>query len=303
MFSQGRRSDTLSAFVARKTLIIALIALVVLAGGCTTARSTIAQEPIDMSGFFPDEDSIPGWRISQPIQTYTHDNLFNLVDGQAESFFAYGFVSVSVQRYQDDSSIPINIEIWQLANSKDAYGLFSVDRSGSPAGVGNDSDSDPGRRFTFWQDRFFVSLNALQSVPDEILQSFARVISNSLPAGGEKPALMSRLPQANLNSETVIFFHEEMSIQMEIWLGGENILGLDHTTDGVIASYTLDEKTARLMLIEFPNTSRASKSLQALQKADIPDLIMAQSRGSLLGAVFGTVDVRQADHLLEDVIE
>ncbi len=92
----------------------------------------------------------------------------------------------------------LNVEIWQLATPADAYGLFSAGRTGAPAVIGNEGDSDPGRRLAFWQDRYFVSLNAAQPVPDETLQAFAQAISGRLPAGGERPALVDRLPGSGL---------------------------------------------------------------------------------------------------------
>ena len=132
------------------------------------------------------------------------------MDGQAESFFAYGFEQVAVQRYQDAQGSLLNVEIWQLATPADAYGLFSTARAGSPAAIGNEADSDPGRRLAFWQERCFVSLNALQPVPDETLQAFAQAISSKLPPGGERPAIVDRLPPSGLVERSAIFFHEEI---------------------------------------------------------------------------------------------
>ena len=118
------------------------------------------QAPLDLVRVFPAANIIPGWDISQKVETYNRDNLFNLVDGQADSFFVYGFEKVAVQRYQNDAGVLLNVEIWQLATHADAYGLFSAGRTGSPAAIGNAGDSDPGRRLAFWQNRYFVSLNA-----------------------------------------------------------------------------------------------------------------------------------------------
>ncbi len=154
--------------------------------------------PLDLASVFPAANAIPGWDISQKVETYNHDNLFSLVDGQAESFFAYGFEQVAVQRYQDEAGTLLNVEIWQLATPADAYGLFSIGRTGAPAAIGNEGDSDPGRRLAFWQNRTFVSLDALQPVPDETLQAFAQAIAGRLPTGGERPALVDRLPGSGL---------------------------------------------------------------------------------------------------------
>lgn len=277
--------------------------LTLLGSGCATPKATPTQAPLDLASVFPAANAIPGWDISQKVETYTHDNLFSLVDGQAESFFAYGFEQVAVQRYQDKAGTLLNAEIWQLATPADAYGLFSVGRTGAPAAIGNEGDSDPGRRLAFWQDRAFVSLDALNPVPDETLQAFAQAIAGKLPAGGERPALVDRLPGPGLAGQTVIFFHEEMSIQMEVWLGGENILGLSQATNGVVGRYQLGDGIARLVLVEYPSAAQAAKGLKALQGGSVADLVGSAAHGKLLAAVFGKVQAAQAQTLLQEALK
>ena len=277
--------------------------LSILIPGCTTLKSTASQAPLDLASVFPAANVIPGWDISQKVETYNRDNLFNLVDGQADSFFVYGFEQVAVQRYMDNAGTLLNAEIWELATPADAYGLFSAGRTGVPAAIGNEGDSDPGRRLAFWQNRTFVSLEAAQPVPDETLQTFAQAIAGTLPKGGERPVLVDRLPRSGLIERGTIFFHEEMSIQMEVWLGGENILGLSQETNGVVGRYKLGDIPARLMLIEYPTSSQAAQGLKALQGGSISDLVTSDARDKLLGAVFGKVDTAQAQTLLQEALK
>lgn len=291
------RSGTLRTLCCL-TLFIAFIA-----ASCTSSNPASTSVPLDLASLFPAANAIPGWSISQEVELYNHDNLFNLVDGQAESFFAYGFEQVAVQRYQDASGSLLNVEVWQLATPADAYGLFSTARAGSPAAIGSEADSDPGRRLAFWQDRCFVSLNALQPMPDETLQAFAQAISSKLPSGGEAPDIVNRLPQSGLVERSAIFFHEEMSIQMELWLGGENILGLSQATNGVVARYQLGDGNVRLMLVEYPASSQAARGLQALQDGNFANLAASDARGKLLGAVFGKLEADQAKSLLQEAFK
>jgi hypothetical protein len=283
--------------------LFVLLLLALLIAGCTASKTTPGPAPVDLASVFPAANAIPGWDISQNVETYTRDNLFNLVDGQAESFFAYGFEQVAVQRYQDSAGTLLNAEVWQLATPADAYGLFSTGRAGSPAAFGNEGDSDPGRRLAFWQNRCFISLDATQSIPDATLQAFARALSSKLPKGGERPALVERLPQTGLIEQGFIFFHEEMSVQMDVWLGGENILGLSQATDGVLGRYQVGDAVVRLMLVEYPASGQAAKGLTALQDGSIADLVASDTNGSLLGAVFGKIDATQAQALLQEALK
>ena len=191
----------------------------------------------------------------------------------------------------------------KLATPADAYDLFSAGRSGAPASIGNAGDSDPRRRLAFWQERFFVSLDAVQPVPDVTLQVFAQIIAGRLPKGGARPALVDRLPQSGLVNRSDIFFHEEPSIQMEVWLGGENILGLSQATDSVVARYQINGVPVRLMLVEYPTSGQAAKGLQALQSSPISGLVASGVHGSLLAAVFGKVDAAKVEPLLKKALK
>ena len=247
---------------------------------------------------FPDADAFPGWTTGGEIETFGQDNIYDLVDGQADAFFAYGFEQVMVQDYENTDGTVLSIEIWQLATPPDAYGLFTTTISGEPVVIGNEGDADPGRRLIFWQDRFYVHLRARQEVPDTDLWSLAAAVSAALPSGGQRPALVDRLPAEGLVERSAIFFREEISIQNEIWLGGENLLGLSPETEGVLARYDVGSTLARLLLVDYPDAEMAAAGHAALRDGQIGDVVASGTSNTLLGAVFGEVDRAEADALL-----
>lgn len=237
----------------------------------------------------PEPGSVPGWRTVGDLQSFGQDNLYDLVNGQAESFFAYGFEKVVVRDYENEAGDTLRIEVWQLATAADAYGLFSVSRAGQPVGIGNDGDGDPGRRLDFWQDRYFVRIFAPRPLDDTILQDFAREASANLPEGGAPPRLLERLPAAGIVAQSQVFFHSELSIQDRLWLGGQNLLGLSPTTDAVLARYSSDEGAGMLLLVEYPDSAEAGRALRALEGSGIPDLVAVQQQATRLGVVFGQI--------------
>jgi hypothetical protein len=303
MFKASRLSIKLPIASRLRSLWAGALFLSLVVPGCTTSQPTATLAPLDLIGIFPAANTIPGWELSQEGETYNSDNLFSLVDGQADSFFVYGFEEVAVQRYQNEAGILLTAEIWQLATHADAYGLFSAAQTGSPVTIGNAGDSDPGRRLAFWQNRYFVSLHAVEPVPDETLHAFAQAIAGMLPMGGEPPDIVGRLPTSGLVEGRSIFFHEEMSIQVDVWLGGENLLGLSQETNGVVGHYKIGDAAPLLMLIEFPTSSQAAEGLKALQSGSVSGLAASDALGNLLGAVFGEVDAAQAQTLLQEALK
>lgn len=270
---------------------VAHFLLTLLLVGCGVKSSSLGD-------VFPDRDVFPGWTTTGNLEDFNRENVYDLVDGQADAFFAYGFEQVTVQSYENAAGAVLRVEVWQLPRPADAYGLFTTSICGTPADVGNDGDADPGWRLSFWQDRYTVHLRARQELPDADLWGFAQAVSAALPEGGERPALEGRLPPDGLVERSGIFFHEEISIQSELWLGGDNLLGLGPDTDGVLARYEAGGAVARLLLVQYPDAEAASAGLEALAGGEVGGLVTAGARENLLGAVFGEMDEAVAGTLL-----
>ena len=278
-----------------RSLKLGCILLVLLLAGCGGKLASLAD-------VFPGADDFPDWTPAGEVEVFDREDIFDLVNGQAEAFFAYGFEQVAVQRYENAEGAVLHIEVWQLATPADAYGLFTAGIAGESADIGNDGDADPGRRLAFWQDRYTVHVRARQELPDADMWGFAEAVSAALPEGGERPALVGRLPPDGLVGRSAIFFHEEISIQNELWLGGENLLELGPETDGVLARYDVGGAAARLLLVQYPNAEAASAGLAALEGSQVGGLMTADARDNLLGAVFGEMDEAAAGTLLVEVL-
>jgi hypothetical protein len=283
---------------------IVCLCVVWLLAGCS-------RPPVPLRDLFPGADSLQGWTPAGAVQTFDRETLYDLVDGQADAFFVYGFEQAAVQSYQNADGATLRVTLWQLSAPTDAYGLFTSSIAGTPIAVGNDGDTDPGRRVTFWQDRYFADLYVNPALPDADLQALAQAISARLPRGGQRPALIDRLPSVGLVARSPVFFHEEISIQDELWLGGENLLGLSPGTEGILARYDMDgqpkesgtPQTVRLLLVQYPNVQAAAAGLTALQAGGVEGLIAADVRGELLGAVFGQADPAKVGELLANALK
>jgi hypothetical protein len=275
--------------------LLSLLLLAILISSACSGQAT----PTSAAGFFPASGAISGWSTTGDVMTYNHLNLFDLVDGQSDSFFAYGFEQVSVQRYQDSQGQKLNIEVWKLASEDDAFGLFTASRAGTPVSIGNQGDGDPGLRLIFWQSRYYVHVNANQDLPDDVIMGFAKAVASALPNGGTPPALVKKLPQQDLEAGSEIFFHQEISFQSEVWLGGSNLMGLGPDTLGIVARYTVNGQTGHLLLVTYPTVEKATSGLKALQSSQMTGLLVSAQNQEVVGAVFGSIDPKLALDLLD----
>jgi hypothetical protein len=254
--------------------------------------------PEPSQDLFPDRDAIPGWTPVDEVQVFESDNLYDLVNGQADSFFVYGFEQVHVQTYENAAGGLLRVEIWQMDTASNAYGLYTMLRSGEPVAIGNSGDTDPGRRVDFWQDRTFVRVVSFAPEDTATLKSFAAKVSSALPSGGQPPQLIESLPQEGLVKNSEVFFHQETSIQDYLWLGGQNLLALDAETDGVLARYLMHDTAVWLLLVEYPDDAAAAAALETLAASEFDNMSAVAVEGGLLGVVSGAVPNADAKQLL-----
>jgi hypothetical protein len=283
-----------------KRKLLNLLWIVLFLAGC--GQKATPPSAVSLRDVFPSADIVPGWTRDGDTETYNSDTLYDMVDGQADAFFAYNFEEVAVQSYAGEDTV-LRVEAWRLATPADAYGLFTRNRSGEPVDVGNEGDADPGRRLAFWQDRYYIQVRGRQALADATLHAFAAAIVAALPTGGETPALIGQLPPEGLLPRSAIFFRQEISIQDEIWLGGENILGLTTDTEGVLAHYTVDGAPMHLLMVQYAEVDAASAGLAALNGADVDGLLAADVNDALLAAIFGDTDPTTAANLLADALK
>jgi hypothetical protein len=284
-----------------RILALGLLVFALLLSGCGKQPASDGEAP-SLIDIFPSADAFAGWTPGAQVELFDRENIYELVNGQADAFFAYGFEQVAVQSYEHAENL-LRVEVWQLATPADAYGLFTTSIAGAPAAIGNEGDADPGRRLAFWQDRYYVQVRARQKLDDADLRGFAEAVSQALPAGGERPALVDLLPLDGLVERSAIFFREEISIQDVLWLGGENLLGWGRETGGVLAQYDVGGATARLLLVQYPNAEAAAAGLAALEGISDSGLVIADARADLLGAVFGEVGEEAASALLAEAMK
>ncbi len=222
------------------------------------------------------------------------------MNGEAEGYFVYSFEQLSVAEYVRDGEGPVMVELYRLGRPEDAYGLFTIYRTGQPVDVGWDGSREPGVRISFWQDRYFVRVFAYgQLSSPEVLLDFARSVAARLPPGGDRPGLAGRLPQDGLVPDSVKFFHQKLTLDNVLWLGRENVLGLSPTTDAVVAEYDVGGQRVMLLLVQYPDAAQATAARTALATSGVEGLSAAGVQGPTLAVVFNAGSPSVADELLQ----
>ena len=107
---------------------------------------------------------VPGWQQQGAVRHYTTETLYEYMDGNSESYFAYGFVEMQGITCKSGENALV-IDISEMADADAAYGIFSGNRDPAHplAKIGMGGQILP-RRGTFAKGNYYVEIAATPDV-------------------------------------------------------------------------------------------------------------------------------------------
>jgi len=215
-----------------------------------------------------------GWKWDGKDLNYNRRTIFDYIDGAGELYLAYNFQAVRVRRFEKPGQPSIIAELFDMASSEDAYGVFSYERQDEEAGIGQGSEFGGGL-LRFWKGKFFVSVYAEGESPEVQpgILSVGREVANSIKTTGPAPQLISAIPdgKTGLVEKAVRYLHSHVLLNQRFFIANQNILRLNAKTDAVLAPYLREGKKVNLLVIRYSTAQEAGEALQSFKKAYMPE--------------------------------
>ena len=217
---------------------------------------------------------VGGWKWDGKDMKYNSRTLFDYIDGAAELYLAYGFQNLVVRRFEKPGQPSIMAELYEMATSEDAYGVFSFEHQDEPVGIGQGSEFGGGL-LRFWKGKYFVSVYAEgegKEVEPAILGS-GRAMDNAISATGPEPKIIEYLPGQTfgLVDKSIRYLKSHVLLNQRFFVSHQNILALSRETEATLATYLRDRQKVHLLLIRYPNPPKAKEAFQSFTKAYMPD--------------------------------
>lgn len=160
----------------------------------------------DIEKLVPPLSELDGWKFTSEPKVYAGDNLFNLIDGGADLYLEYGFTQVVSAQYADPSSSNIQVEIYEMADTSSAYGIFSITQQAVEwsAQFGNLSAVNQDY-ISFWKNRYYViiSWSSRQHFDEPLLDKLANLIVQKIPDAGNYPDLLRSFQEAGPGKKVI----------------------------------------------------------------------------------------------------
>jgi hypothetical protein len=206
-------------------------------------------------------EAIENWNKSSDLAMYDSDNLYTYINGGAELYISFQFINLVSQSYQNEEDEEIQIDIFDMGLSQNAYGIFSHSRETVDDFVGADIDSEyAGGLLTFWKGQYYISILAYPETESKklVVQKLARRIGEQIQGPSVKPQLVNLLPKDSLQPYSVRYFSHYTWLNTYHFFSNKNLLNIDNETEVVMAKYEVDaSKPAVLILLQYPDQAAA----------------------------------------------
>ncbi len=152
----------------------------------------------------PDCKVVPGWQQQGPARSFSADNLFEYMDGNAEGYLIYQFVGMKgvTCKAGEDTFV---IDISEMADPEYAYGIFTSSRDQKepiqPIGMGGQILP---RRAMFAKDKYYVELAASpEKDHSAALRAFVAALEKTINGRSNPPDALAWFPKENLVPDSV----------------------------------------------------------------------------------------------------
>ena len=166
---------------------------------------------------------VAGWSQNGEPRSYTADNLFEYMDGNAEGYVLYGFDTMRGVTCTK-GGVTFVIDISDVGDADSAYGLFSSNRDQRQAGakIGMGGQIVP-RRLIFAKGRYYVEIAANpEGDYTAALTEWAKALEKTVQGETSPPAALEWFPKEK---------------QQSLRLVPESVLGLRLLKRGYAAQY------------------------------------------------------------------
>ncbi|UCD74716.1 MAG: hypothetical protein JSV91_13125 [Phycisphaerales bacterium] len=227
--------------------------------GCSVSET----HTVDTALLLP--QNLGDWVKEPDPVIYDRKTICDYINGAGEVYRSYAFDNVIVARYGNSEGLAVTVELFDMGNSADAFGVYSYAREQEETGIGTAFERG-GSILCFWQDRFYVCVAAEQLDPDPaaIIEEVARGVSQGLPEAGTRPSMVDMLPTEGLRPLSERFFHLHQTLNYHFYLVKENVLNLSPQTNAILGRY--GSGSTILLIIDYGDEGEASESLVSFRQ-------------------------------------
>jgi hypothetical protein len=245
--------------------------------------------------------AVGAWTAVESTERYDPQTIFSYIDGHAEVYLAYGMQGCLARRYlPSKGDVAIVLDVFFMASSEDAYGVFTHDQEGDPVSLGQ-AALVRANWLSFWKGRFYVSVYAEDEADgsQDAVVELGRLVDQAIAEEGRRPALLECLPQEGLDPKSVRYFHDRQLLLYHVPGLRGHPLASNGRHPTILARYFRGGARALLLIAEHGNLDSA----RAAEAAALLNEDFAAARIRVFDTRLAVVVETDSDGLARDLLE
>jgi hypothetical protein len=184
---------------------------------------------------------------------YVPANLYKYLDGGADVYLLYDF-QVLLHEDLKGGQTDLTVDIFDMGSAEDAFGMYAAERAPGYdfLDIGTEAYRNEGI-LNFLQDRYYIKLAGFGPGSDDLLEQFARVLSERIAGTRALPSLLEKTPQEHRVKHSEQFTRKDPL--------GHSFLG-----PAYVVSYKQGELESKLLISVAKDPAEAKTRMEALAK-------------------------------------
>jgi hypothetical protein len=215
-----------------------------------TPASTPQADARGALALLPPAGTPPGWTRSKAPQSFGPDNLWEFIDGAAETYLAFLFQEAVTAGYSRGGA-EVTVEVYRMADALHAYGIYMQEIAPAASFVATGAEGYVnGNVLNFWKGACYVKITApaVDRPGADQLSALARAVADRVPDAGPLPVELASFPADHLAPHSIRYIPKD-------------VLGQGYFTNGFEASYKDGPKDYRLVVVCLGSAQDATAAL------------------------------------------
>jgi CubicO group peptidase (beta-lactamase class C family) len=152
-----------------------------------------------------------GWELHDRVMQFTPENLYEQINGRAEYYLAYdvmGMTFASLDK-SSDSSIFVNLSIYDMGTPTNAFGVFSGERplEAPRLKLGRDAYHTGANHYIF-QGQYYIQITAAANTDElrQVCMDLAEKVTDLLQDSGQPVWGLTALPETDRVPQSIQYF-------------------------------------------------------------------------------------------------
>jgi hypothetical protein len=200
-----------------------------------------------LESLFPE---VKGWKLSVSERVFGPTDLWDMIDGAADTYLSYSFLDLHLADYENDAGIDIRVELYRHNTFDNAFGIYTAERSPDYhfIDIGSQGYIEEGA-LNFLCGYYYVKINSGNKGAEvqSSLIEIARSIDKELVQEKNWPGILQSFPSGAIAySERYI---------------AENFLGFEFLHSAFTADYKKGGEEFQIFIIRTKNPEEVHEML------------------------------------------